>query len=233
MLTRNILLVEDDNLINRAWTLGLSQSGYDVTSAPSFATAKHLLSERKFDAAIIDVNLQDGSGLDILKWLRKEEITIKVLCVTARQDEETALLALQRGATEFIRKPVGPRELTTRLDRLFLYTKEEPLVQVHYREFSLNDASKEVFYSGSILKFSPSEYQIFLLLLHNAGRPVSRDTLLEALDLGSEASDRTIDSHVSRIRKKLKECGAYDYAIESVWGNGYSLMCLSSKGGKP
>lgn len=231
-MTRNILLVEDDNLINRAWTLGLNQSGYDVTSAPSLSTAKRLLSERKFDAAIIDVNLQDGSGLEILKWIRTEEITIKVLCVTARQDEETALIALQRGATEFIRKPVGPRELTTRLDRLFLYTKEEPLAQIHFREFSLKESSQEVFYSGRVLKFSPSEYQIFLLLLHNAGRPVSRNTLLEALDIGSEASDRTIDSHVSRIRKKLKDCKAEGYAIESVWGNGYSLICLPSTGEK-
>ena len=230
MVTRNILLVEDDILINRAWTLGLSQSGYDVTSAPSVSVAKRLLKERKFDAAIIDVNLQDGSGLDILRWIRTEEIAIKVLCVTARQDEETAIWALQRGATEFIRKPIGPRELTVRLDRLFLYTKEEPIAQIHFHELSINESSKEVFYLGNVLKLSPSEYQIFHTLLHNAGRPVSRENLLQALDLNSEASDRTIDSHISRIRKKLKDCKADDYAIESVWGNGYSLICLSGKG---
>jgi DNA-binding response OmpR family regulator len=218
-----ILLVEDDHLINRAWTLGLNQAGYNVVSARLLKVAMELLSERKFDAAIIDVNLEDGSGLELLKWLKVEGIAIKTLLVTARLDEETAILALQRGATEFIRKPIGPMELITRLDRIFRYTIEEPISTIHYKDLSLNELTQEIFYAGNLLKLSPSEYQIFRVLLKHAGSPITRELLLSALDLSDKAMDRTVDSHISRIRRKLKEL-APQYSIESVWGSGYSLI---------
>lgn len=219
----SILLIEDDKLISRAWSLGLNQSGYQVVSASSLKTAKDLLSQRKFDAAIVDVNLGDGNGLDLLKWIKTNDISLKTLFVTARQDEESAIIALQRGATEFIRKPVGPNELTTRLDRMFRYTNDDEIQGVHYKDFYLNESTKEVFCSGVPLKLSPSEYQIFRVLLKNAGAPVSRNQLLESLNLSDKATDRTIDSHISRIRGKIKELTDDSYTIESVWGTGYVL----------
>lgn len=223
MDTLSILLVEDDKLINRAWTLGLNHSGYLVVSVVAVKAAQMLLRERKFDAAIIDVNLEDGSGLELLRWIKVENLKIITLIVTARQDQEAAVQALQRGATEFIRKPVGPVELTTRLDRMFHYTNEEPILGIHYKDLNVNETTKEIFCAGQLLKLSRSEYQIFRLLVRHGGAPVSREQLLEALDLSDKASDRTVDSHVSRIRRKLKECNDGNYSIESVWGSGYSL----------
>lgn len=223
MESLSILLVEDDKLINRAWTLGLSQSGYEVISADTFKVAQELLRSRKFDAAIVDVNLHDGNGLDLLRWIKMERLTLKTLIVTARQDQDAAVLALQRGATEFIRKPVGPVELVTRLDRMFRFANEEPVPYLHFKDLSLNEKTREVFCRGLSLRFSPSEYLIFRLLIKHAGSPVAREQLLGVLSLGDAVSDRTVDSHISRIRRKLKDGAGQSYIIESVWANGYAL----------
>ena len=224
----DVLLAEDDKFISRAWSLGLNQSGYGVISTPSLKVAKTLLKERNFAAAIIDVNLEDGNGLDLLRWLKTEGLKIKTLVVTARQDEDAAILALQRSATEFIRKPVGPLELVTRLDRMFRYSNEEPVSGIHFKNFSINDVTKETFCSGMPISLSPSEFQIFRLLVKHAGAPVSREQLLTTLEL-VEASDRTIDSHVSRIRRKIKEVAGAAYIIESVWKSGYRLKDTTDK----
>ncbi len=219
----NILLVEDDKFISRAWTIGLNQAGYGVIATPSLVVAKSLLKERSFAATIVDVNLEDGNGLDLLRWLKAENISIKTLVVTARQDEEAAILALQRSASEFIRKPIGPLELVTRLDRMFRYTNEETISGIHFNDFSINDLTKEIFYSGLPVALSPSEFQIFRLLVKYGGTPVSRDQLLKTLGLSEEASDRTIDSHISRIRRKIEDLSGDAYSIESVWKSGYRL----------
>jgi DNA-binding response OmpR family regulator len=227
MDTLCILLVEDDPLITRAWSLGLNQSGYEVTPTPSLSAAQRLLKHRSFDAVIIDVQLTDGSGLDLLRWMKTEGIPIKSLVVTARQDQESAVLALQRGATEFIRKPVGPIELVTRLDRIFKYTNESQITMVRYGEISLLEETREVFCSEHPIHLTPSEYLIFRLLLRRAGAPVSRETLLQAFSASEETSERAIDSHISRIRSKVGLASNGRYSIESVWGSGYRL---STKG---
>jgi DNA-binding response OmpR family regulator len=226
MDTLCILLVEDDPLITRAWSLGLNQFGYGVVPSCSLLAAQRLLKHRSFDAVIIDVQLRDGSGLDLLRWMKTEGISPKSLVVTARQDQESAVLALQRGATEFIRKPVGPIELVTRLDRIFKYTNEIQITMIRYGELSLVEETQEVFCSEHPISLTPSEYLIFRLLLRRAGAPVSRETLRQA-STTEETSERAIDSHISRIRSKVRLASNGKYSIESVWGSGYRL---STKG---
>jgi DNA-binding response OmpR family regulator len=227
--TRIIFLVEDDPLISKAWILGLSQGGYQVVHAPLLKSAIGLLNEKRFDAAIIDINLPDGSGIEILRCIRQSHLKLKTLIVTAKQDEESAVVALDLGATEFIRKPVGPRELQTRLDRLFQYGDEPAIQVIQHHDFLVTETIREINFKGLSLKLSSSEYKILSLLIRQFGHSISREQILDVFENKSDISDRSIDSHISRIRKKMKDSGADNYSIESVWGTGYVLNTLVKK----
>ncbi len=248
----SILLVEDDPVISRTLKLSFGFKGLDVMAAPTFKVAVHLLEQFQkktihFDAVVLDINLPDGSGLELCRHLRTMDKSIPVIMLTAHQAERDAVECLSAGADDYVRKPFGVNELEVRIIRLCknkynLETLSEKLTEKLTEKSSEASAGKidfgDALKFGSIkisvdrhlawihdkqIKLGKREFDILNLLVKKSGEVVRRDEFLNLAENGSNVFDRTIDSHLSHLRKKLGEFGALDVLISPVYGVGYRL----------
>ncbi len=229
----HILLVEDSPVFQALVKKTFSIPGYKVTTAASAKEALALIPKFDFSLIILDIGLPDQNGLELCSELKKNEKTQKlpIILLTGETDVAHKVTAFSLGADDFIVKPFHPLELQARVESKIKKSKES------------NDASTE----GSVVKGSlqinfdsqsvivvsdagekevqitPREFKILRLLIKNEGRVLSRDQILEAAwgGDGSSVFDRTVDSHISSLRKKLGPAAAA--YIESVKGAGYRL----------
>jgi DNA-binding response OmpR family regulator len=220
-MMKKILLIEDDIQISFAWSIGLAQAGYLVKNEDSELEAINTLKKNEFDAILLDINLKSGNGLNIIKWMNQSKYLTPLIVITAQLDERTAIKSLTLGAADYVRKPIGINEIVIRLDRLLNNDSTVNKKYKQYHDLKINFEIKEVIFNGKLIELSPSEYKIFKELFLNVNHPVPRENLLNALDLSNESFDRTVDSHISRIRKKISDFK--ELSINSVWGNGYTL----------
>jgi two-component system response regulator MtrA len=215
---QRILLIEDDAALGTQIVGHLRGAGFEtrwLTNGASF----HKSEDCDFDLLVLDLMLPGVPGLEILKRFRQRS-DVPVLVLSARNDGETRVRGLQLGADDYLAKPFWPEELVERVRaRLRRPTLQRataievgPLrVDLHTREVTVGDES---------VALTGTEYAILAALARRRGAPVTRQSLGELLDADNENPDRTVDVHVSRLRKKLGEAGA---SIVTVWGIGYRL----------
>ncbi len=215
---RRILLVEDDAVIGRSLSISLSLEGYNITIATTLRQAKELLSNQVFDLVLLDVNLPDGNGLTFCAELRSQNGRLPIIMVTAVTDEPSVVKGLQFGANDYIRKPFGSQELLARIQNI-LGTKKK----LCYRSLAIDIDERSVKMDGKSLALGRREFDILTILVRNAENIVSREHFLQELDKDGVLFDRTIDSHLSRLRSKLKKLSDDKFQITSVYGIGYKL----------
>lgn len=215
-----ILLVEDDPVLGRSLSIKLELESYQVVWLQTLRAAQQRLKEEEFQLLLLDVGLPDGSGIEFLKKNRDtlpEKMVIIVL--TARSDEDTAVESLECGAHDFIRKPFGSRELSARIKRAL----SEPLnhePQLRVGDLLILLEQRKIIFKESTVDLNRREFEIFKFLAQNIDRVVHRETLIAALGSGSDIVDRTVDSHISHIRAKLKEKNVDSLKIAPVYGLG-------------
>lgn len=216
-----VLLVEDDPLIARTLVMSLRYEGFDLTVAPSAADATRILAERTFDLVMFDVGLPDGNGIDLCRALRARDESLPVLMLSARTDEATVVAGIESGADDYIRKPYGLHELTARMTRLVERCRRERALAA-FGGIRIDIQRRTVAAGGAPLQLGKKEFEILLLLVRATGDIVTREQILDRFEDGSEIYDRTIDSHLSHLRKKLKDAGAA-VRIAAIYGVGYRL----------
>ena len=179
--------------------------------------------KERFDLLLIDWMLPDGTGADVLQWVRQNlGWDIPVLVVTARDDEATVVAALQMGADDYVVKPPKPMELLARLENVARRVKPGGLPVLRLGSFEVDVARHRLTLDGAAITLTQKEFDLSVYLFQNPGKLLSRDHLLNKIwGLNTEVDTRTVDTHVSRLRKKLLLDGSKGWKLTPIYGYGY------------
>ena len=220
---RTILLVEDEASIRDPLADVLRSEGFDTLVAGSVAEALEQ-ARRDPDLVLLDLMLPDGSGFDVCRELRQHS-QVPIIMLTARGEEADRVVGLELGADDYVVKPFSGREVVARIRAVLRRAAtpepadERPLEVGPVR---LEPARREVTLEGSPLKLSRKEYELLHLLMRNAGSVVTRERLIdEVWDPNWFGSTKTLDVHVSGIRRKLGDDPAKPRFVHTVRGVGF------------
>jgi two-component system response regulator MtrA len=213
-----VLLIEDDEALGRQVVDHLEKAGFQAIWWRRGRTID-ASDYRDIALVILDLMLPGVAGLDILKQLRKDS-DVPVLVLSARQDSNDKVRALKLGADDYVTKPFWPEELIERVRARLRRSAMDRPSKVVLGGLAIDEGRREATVGGEILELTRVELDLLLALARRVGEPVSRRWLLaNVLDPDKEATERTLDVHVCRLRKKLGDTEA----IETVWGIGYRL----------
>lgn len=218
-----LLLVEDDPDLGEALVANLARDGFAVDLAADLATAEAALDTAIYDLVLLDLGLPDGDGLELLRRLRRRRSNLPVLVLTARDAVEERVAGLEAGADDYLVKPFAHAELVARIRAVLRRPGRDLGAAIEVGRLLLEPATGHVEVGGRPLLLPRRERMLLEALMRRAGRVVTRRVLEEALwDQDSEIESNTLESHVSRLRKKLAETGA-GVQIRTVRGVGYML----------
>ncbi len=224
-----ILLVDDDKKLCRLIADYLEPMGYEVAAAHNGFQGLEMAREGNYHAVVLDVMMPQMDGFEVLKQLRQES-DIPVLMLTARGEETDRIVGLEMGADDYLPKTFSSRELLARLRavtrRYRVSAKQaasaaadEALV---FGELKIEPGSHSVFLGGKPVTLTPLEYDLLVSLARAAGRVLSRDQLLDAVAGRSyDVFDRSVDVHISSLRRKLGEAPRQPRFIQTVRSAGY------------
>ena len=223
-----ILLVEDDAAIRSALMRALREQGHTVNSVDTGMGALTSAVAQRPDVVLLDLGLPDIDGADVLSMLRSVS-DVPTIVATARDDEAEIVRLLDLGADDYVIKPFTAAQLTARVRAVLRRTgqaDEEPLITVG--GLTIDTRSREVIVDGRPVDLARKEFDLLLALARRAGEVVTkRDLLAEVWQLAWGGSDRTVDVHLSWLRRKLGESAADPRYVHSVRGVGVRLMAPS------
>jgi len=231
-MTSRILLVDDDRDLSSMLEEFMTHEGFEVACTTNDSTAISEISKTSVDLVILDVMLPGRSGFEILKDIRQLKPRLPVIMLTARGEAIDRILGLELGADDYLAKPFDPRELTARIRAILRRTaiaaessgSDSTLTMGH---LVLDLKRRRAALDNQPLELTGAEFRILQLLAEEAGRPVERRVLTErALGRKLTLYDRSIDTHVSNLRRKIERAGGNTIEIRSVRGAGYELIAL-------
>jgi two-component system response regulator CpxR len=229
----HILLVDDDAELASLLSEFLRREGFTVEAAHEGNRGLEKALQPGIDLVVLDVMLPGIDGFEILKRLRQKS-TVPVLMLTARGEDVDRIVGLEIGADDYLPKPFNPRELVARIRAILRRTRgkgETPVPEaIRVGEVELDPATRSVLHRGKPVELTSVEFGLLQVLLREAGRVVTREALVDEV-LGRKFSpfDRSIDMHVSKVRKKLGDSGSEDY-IKTIRGAGYIFALARPKG---
>ena len=226
-----ILIVDDNQDIRELLTQLLQAEGYITKAAINGDEMLQIMSEEKPDVILLDVMLPGRDGFDLCRQLCADPGMSPIIMVSAKDQEIDRVVGLELGADDYIVKPFGRRELIARikavLRRVKLGTNQASKGLYCFAGMSFKPSQMEIRDAKeNIIPLSTSETQLLLTFVQNPRIPLSRDRLLD-LTKGRNSTpfDRSIDSHVSRLRRKLGDDGKKPEIIKTSWGTGYIFTC--------
>jgi DNA-binding response OmpR family regulator len=229
-----LLLVEDDAELSALVSGRLRESGYSVATAASGPEAIARVNEQVPDLVLLDVMLPGFDGLEVCRRLRASHPLLYIIMLTARADELDRVVGLEVGADDYVTKPFSLQELVARvraaLRRLRLTQEQiaEPPSEetpVHLGDLFIDPVRREVKRKGESLHLTVREFDLLMFLVRHPERPFTRMQLLDKVwDIQYEGYDRTVDSHVQRLRSKIEDDPANPRYIRTVWGVGYKFQ---------
>lgn len=223
---KRILLIEDETDIRELVVLHLKREGYEVDSAEDGEAGMRFVANSSYDLVVLDWMLPGISGLDLCKRLRAQSTT-PVLMLTARTDTTDIVLGLEVGADDYVTKPFEVPVLLARtraLLRRATILKAQPQSIITIGELTVDLEAHKVVCAGDDLQLTHSEFKLLVALVSNQGRVLSRERLIDLVQ-GQDVAvvDRTVDTHVFGLRKKLGPCAE---VIETVRGIGYRVAVV-------
>ena len=216
-----LLLVEDDVFLGSSLSEFLSHEGYDVDWAQSGSEALELAYEKSYPLMILDLNLPDMSGLDVLHKIRHDKMEMFVMSLTARDSLIDRVEGLDAGADDYLTKPFELQELAARLRALSRRAEGQISDVLRVGDLSLDLTNREVLYKGAHLSLSLREYALLERLMARAGHVVTKQQMVQTLSASEgEVSDNAIEVYVYRLRKRLE---GVNVEIHTIRGFGYLL----------
>lgn len=235
-MAHTVLVVEDDLRIAELLRFHLTRESYDVHHAADGDEALRKVDEVHPDLVLLDVMLPQRSGLDVCQAIRRREgVQPSILMISARVDEVDAVMGLTVGADDYVRKPFGVSEVVARVRALLARrlrvtgaasaTPGQPLLTIERGPLRFDTERRRVHLDDQRLDVTPTEYDLLYFLALRPGRVLSRQQLLEeVLGYTHSGYERTIDSHVARLRKKLADEGGHKDLVQTVFGVGYRFV---------
>ncbi len=211
-----ILVVDDEKLIRNVIKEYLLNEKYEVLEAENGFDALRVLSENKVDLIILDIMMPKMDGYECLKEIRKS-LTIPVIMLSARKEEEDKLSGFNLGVDDYVTKPFSPKELVARVKA---HLKRNNSTDVYtYKDLEVDYLGRKVMIEGKEVSLTPKEYELLLYFIKNKKAALSREQLLSNVwDYDYYGDDRTVDTHVKMLRKSL---GKYRDLIKTVREVGY------------
>lgn len=221
MSNNKILVVDDESRIRKLLNDFLQKSGYDVIEAADGEEALRIFSEdNSICLIILDVMMPKLDGFMTLREIRRNS-KIPVIMLTAKVDEQDELLGFEYGVDEYIQKPFSPKIVVARVGAILkrVYDSEEELFV--YGNLSIDFPARRVMCGDEEVELSYKEFELLSYLVKNKGIALSREKILDSVwSYDYFGDERTIDTHVKKLRAKLKGAGEY---IKTVWGMGYKF----------
>lgn len=230
----NIFLLEDDDAIGMGLKYSLEKEGYNVTLTKSVAKAKESFEEKKNDLCILDINLPDGNGYEVCKYIKEKE-DVPVIFLTASDAEVNVVMGLEMGADDYVCKPFRIGELMARIKTVLRragknQSVQEPndnIIKINNVNIYTNEAkvtiTKETKGEEELVELTALEYRLLLTFCNNRGTVLSRNKLLEDMwDVsGDFVNDNTLTVYIKRLRDKIEKDPTNPEIIKTVRGLGY------------
>ena len=227
----HILLVDDERDIRDPLAAYLGRNAMRVTKADGAAAARQVLAAHAIDLVLLDIMMPGEDGLSLAGFIRATT-NIPVILVTAKVEETDRIVGLELGADDYVVKPFSPRELLARIKAVLRRAGDSNAVRAPdaegyaFGDWVLKTGERElVGTDGVSVPLSTGEYNLLLAFVTHPKRVLTRDQLLD-LSQGRElaAFERSIDNHISRLRRKIESDPADPKLIKTVWGGGYTLV---------
>jgi two-component system phosphate regulon response regulator PhoB len=218
---QRVLIVEDDPEIQGLVSYNLSQAGFEVTAAGTGRMALESINKQPPDMIILDLMLPDIDGMEVCRLVKQHESLrrIPIIMLTARGDEIDRVVGFELGADDYVPKPFSPRELVLRVQSIFRRMKDQPGAVLHLGRIELYPDRHECFVGKRQIALTAKEFNLLEHLIRASGKVLTREALMDTVwEYHGEATSRTLDTHVRRLREKLGAEGAH---IETVRGVGY------------
>jgi two-component system response regulator CpxR len=221
-----ILLIDDDVELCSMLTEYLGKNGFRVRTAHRGDTGLKAVQQRPWSLILLDVMLPGMDGLEVLKRIRAES-SVNVLLLTARGEDVDRIVGLEIGADDYVPKPFNPRELLARMRAVLRRTASPTSGQaeaLRVDDLELDTAARKALKADKNLDLTDIEFGLLEALMRSAGKVVNREELSQSV-LGREFDpfDRSLDMHVSRLRRKLSDAGASADQVKTIRGVGYQL----------
>jgi two-component system alkaline phosphatase synthesis response regulator PhoP len=227
-MAQKILVVDDDRQIARLVSSYLQQAGYDVDTAYDGETALAQVHRYRPDLLILDLMLPDRDGWDVTRAIRADQSVadLPVIMLTARVEDTDRIVGLELGADDYVTKPFNPREVVARV-RAVLRRASGPAAPAHILRaggIAMDIDRHEVTVEGHPVELTPTEFGLLRVLMENPGHALSRALLMEkGLGFSYDTMERTVDSHIKNLRRKIEPDPTHPTYIQSVFGVGYRL----------
>lgn len=226
MDAKTILIVDDEAAIREMIRMSLEMAGFDCLEAGDIQQAHIMIVDNPPDLVLLDWMLPGGTGVELLRRLRKDEMTsaLPVIMLTAKTEEDNKIQGLDVGADDYITKPFAPREMLARIKavlRRALNAEEETVIEV--QGLKLDPSSHRVYIDQQPVSIGPTEFKLLKFFMTHQERAYSRGQLLDQVWGGNVyVEERTVDVHIRRLRKALMtEQADYGDLVQTVRGTGY------------
>jgi two-component system alkaline phosphatase synthesis response regulator PhoP len=234
-MAQRILVVDDDREIVRLVCAYLERSGYEVLTAYDGETALHMLRRERPDLMLLDLMLPGRDGLDVTRAVRGDThlAALPIIMLTARVENHDKIVGLELGADDYVSKPFNPGEVVARvravLRRAHGEAAQPSILKVGDVVVDLDRHQAEV--AGKPVQLTPTEFSLLRALAEQPGRALTRLEMIErGLGYNYEGLERTVDSHIKNLRRKLEETAGSMHRIETVFGVGYRLTAVEPEG---
>lgn len=215
-----VLVVDDEKAIADTLMFAIERDCMEAVYVSLGGAALKALADDAFDLVILDVGLPDMTGFDVCRQLRKVS-QIPVLFLTARDDEIDRVLGLEMGGDDYVTKPFSPREVVARIRAILKRTGAGGMV-VETPPFHFDPVARVLSVMNNRLELTAAELRLAEALTRAPGRILSRQQILDAIGASEDVGDRSIDTHIKTLRRKLRDAGGGDW-IRTHRGLGYSL----------
>ncbi|MGG3453787.1 MULTISPECIES: response regulator transcription factor [Paenibacillus] len=237
-MTQRLLVIEDEPTLSRLLSYNLTSEGYEVVVEDHGQTGYETALQQEFDLILLDLMLPGMNGFEIMSKLRSEGVMTPVIILTAKNAEEEVVQGLKSGADDYITKPFGVAELLARVAAVLRRSsgqeeREKPVQQENSQialgALTIYPEKYEVTLNGEAITLRPKEFEVLLYLARKPGVVMTRDDLMNAVwGFDYIGGQRTVDVHVSSLRKKL-ELDPQSVHIDSIRGVGYKLVVNKKK----
>lgn len=227
-MTYRILVVDDDREIVRLLRAYLEQAGHQVTVAYGGESALHILRRERPDLVLLDLMLPDRDGWDVTRVVRGDPglAATPIIMLTARVEDQDKIVGLELGADDYVTKPFNPREVMARVRAVLrrAHGESPPPRMLQVGEVMIDLDAHQVEVDGQPVRLTPTEFNLLQALAEHPGQALTRMELIDkGLGYSYEGLERTVDSHIKNLRRKLTEAGAAEELVETVFGVGYRL----------
>lgn len=218
-----ILLLEDEESVNRGVSFTLERAGYRVYACGSISEAEQVLERDRPQMLICDLTLPDGNGLDFIKKIRKAQNDIYILCLTALDSETDYVMGYGAGADDYVAKPFSLSVLTLKVQAYFGRNKKAENNEISFGKLRVNISEMRAWRENQELFFTKTEWKLLLLFVQNPNQILSKNQILEfVFDAeGDFVEENTIAVMIRRLREKMEENPAKPQYIKNVRGMGY------------